>query len=340
MEFKVGDKVKIVEHRNAWWNFSGKMDRWMGKTMTVRKADPACDSYRMEEDKNENGSNGWSWDAKDFEKLVSSPCANKILITSDGHTTTARLYDGKKVTKSAEAKCAPDDKFDFVTGAKLAFDRLMGTEKPKEAKPEPVKLYCVKEYEPGEFLTRGKVYEIPHDGGFIPFDDGWRDMISFAETRLCGELVVPTYLVPLVSRPAKVGEWVYVLKDNGGLVIPGSVWKVRGMDRGGLNIENERGGYRLDHSNYLVLSGYDGRYEEQEKPTYYNGKVVCVKNTWDGTDEFFTPGKVYEFKNGVIQSNTNGKGYNWTTPIKSLNEITAETWGTSFIEYKGEADAK
>lgn len=59
----------------------------------------------------------------------------KIIITTDGKTTKARLFDGKELIKSAEAKCHPDDEFDFETGAKVAFDRLVEREekvKPKE----------------------------------------------------------------------------------------------------------------------------------------------------------------------------------------------------------------
>lgn len=53
----------------------------------------------------------------------------KIVIITDGKETHARLYDGKKVIKSAIAKCSPDDEFDFDIGAKLAFERLMKEEK-------------------------------------------------------------------------------------------------------------------------------------------------------------------------------------------------------------------
>lgn len=52
----------------------------------------------------------------------------KIVITTNGKTTFARLYDGDKVVKTAEAKCNPSDEFDFETGAKLAFERLFAKE--------------------------------------------------------------------------------------------------------------------------------------------------------------------------------------------------------------------
>lgn len=60
----------------------------------------------------------------------------KIVITTDGRTTTAKLYHGKTVNKTATAKCSPDDKFDFVEGAKIAFDRLTDreTHKPETGK--------------------------------------------------------------------------------------------------------------------------------------------------------------------------------------------------------------
>lgn len=49
---------------------------------------------------------------------------DKIVIITDGVTTTAKMYCGKEVIKKAEAKCAPGDKFDFEFGARLAMDRL------------------------------------------------------------------------------------------------------------------------------------------------------------------------------------------------------------------------
>jgi hypothetical protein len=53
----------------------------------------------------------------------------KIVITADEKETLARLFEGGKVVKSATAKCSPEDEFDFATGARLAFDRLLGEEK-------------------------------------------------------------------------------------------------------------------------------------------------------------------------------------------------------------------
>lgn len=64
----------------------------------------------------------------EYFELVSSAANNSIHIYSDGKTTTAILKDGKKTVKTAQAKCSPDDTYDFNIGAKLAFDRLIGVE--------------------------------------------------------------------------------------------------------------------------------------------------------------------------------------------------------------------
>ncbi len=69
----------------------------------------------------------------------------KIVVTVDGETTTARLYNGKVLEKSAEAKCSPDDRFDFNVGAGLAIDRLLDREAPKSD------LFPRDELKPGRF---------------------------------------------------------------------------------------------------------------------------------------------------------------------------------------------
>ena len=61
-----------------------------------------------------------------------SGCTQKVIITSDGKTITARLVDGKKTVKTAQAVCADSDTFDFTTGAKIAFERLTADEKKTE----------------------------------------------------------------------------------------------------------------------------------------------------------------------------------------------------------------
>lgn len=206
---------------------------------------------------------------------------SRIVITTDGVTTTARKFDDKKVVKSAEAKCAPGDEFCFETGAGLAYSRLMGgsyspvdpTQKPeptKEDKPEPVKLYCVKSYKPGKWLTRGKIYELSAKSTVVA-DDGRVDTYDDRKMAV-GEMPFSQYFAKLVSRPAKVGEYIVLQKEpdpiyptpyHAGDLIKithvGFLPSIKSSDG-----ENYVGFFRHE---YLVLDGYDGRYEEAEKPT-------------------------------------------------------------------------
>ena len=153
MKYKVGDKVRIVSKwgKGCCQNQKGKMDKWLGKVMTVKSVGET--SYRMVEDAEDNVGYGWLWTERSIAGLA---CENKIVITTDGAETLARLYEGKKVIKTATAKCSPDDKFSFETGAKIAFERLFDGEEKEKPKYFNGKAVCVR----GELgFTAGKIYE-------------------------------------------------------------------------------------------------------------------------------------------------------------------------------------
>lgn len=60
-----------------------------------------------------------------YKKPEILPREPKIVVCRDGNRVTASCYeDGKKVATGV-AKCSPEDTFDFATGARIAFDRLM-----------------------------------------------------------------------------------------------------------------------------------------------------------------------------------------------------------------------
>lgn len=152
MKYKVGDKVRMVSKwgKDCCQNKEGRMDKWLGEVMTVRYAGGSV--YRMVEDRGDNEMLGWFWPENCIAGLA---CENKIVITSNGAETLARLYDGNKVIKTATAKCSPDDKFSFETGAKIAFERLLDYAE-KEPKYFNGKAVCV--YGNSEF-TAGKIYK-------------------------------------------------------------------------------------------------------------------------------------------------------------------------------------
>lgn len=67
------------------------------------------------------------WKIVTFEEFKGKnpSVAYKIVIECDGNdVTNAKMIVNGKIVKSAKAKRNPIDKFNFVTGARLAFDRL------------------------------------------------------------------------------------------------------------------------------------------------------------------------------------------------------------------------
>lgn len=136
--------------------------------------------------------NGWYT----FE-IVNEPTP-KIVITTDGKTTTARLYEDNKVVKTAEAKCSPEDTFDFKIGAKLAFERLTQEEPPKP-KYYNGKVICTSnKFNPSQTIegfTVGKIYEIID--GVITADDGWKSQQYKTLHMMC--VCLGNTFIPLVE---------------------------------------------------------------------------------------------------------------------------------------------
>lgn len=136
VKYKVGDKVRIKSDIDL--AYSGK-NKWRGKVMTIRAVNHTFlgGFYDMIEDAHEGlGGDGWAWMESMIDGVV---CNKKLIVTTDGETTTAKLIDGKQTIKTATAKCSKDDEFCFETGAQIAVDRLLG-KRPIGKKPvEPEK---------------------------------------------------------------------------------------------------------------------------------------------------------------------------------------------------------
>lgn len=138
-KYKVGDKVRIVDHRTDNMNPFGGMDKWLGKVMTIR--DLFASGYRMKEDYGEYGGPSWYWDDSMISGLVEparEPCT--VELRFDGMITTATLKRGGRDVKTAEARCNPKDTYSRAEGARVAVERLFEKkrkeDKPKESKRE------------------------------------------------------------------------------------------------------------------------------------------------------------------------------------------------------------
>lgn len=138
-KYKVGDKVRIVDHRTDNMHHFGKMDKWLGKVMTIREC--LLSGYWMEEDYGENIGFGWRWDDSMISGLAEperEPCT--VELRFDGMITTAALKRGGRDVKTAEARCNPKDTYSRAEGARAAVERLFEKkrkeDKPKESKPK------------------------------------------------------------------------------------------------------------------------------------------------------------------------------------------------------------
>ena len=135
MKYKIGDKVrvrydlakgKIYLMSNGFEGDSveSEMLEFKDQEVTISSYTPTG-KYHIKEDGEK-----WGWTDEMFSGLVTS--FPKVVITTDGKTTTAKMYEGMKLLKTAQSKCSPEDTFDFAIGAKLALERV--TEKEPKFK--------------------------------------------------------------------------------------------------------------------------------------------------------------------------------------------------------------
>lgn len=160
-KFKIGDRVKAVKEYDGNKNIVGKI----GTIITLNGYGTAHVGVEFDDNIGfrghncgGNGKNGHCWWCADYI-LEPAPVNDKIVITTDGKTTTAKFYNGKTVTKTATAKCSPDDKFDFETGAKIAFERLTG-------------MYTEKSFDWDAFKREKTIVKVTKNN--------WRDFITAA----------------------------------------------------------------------------------------------------------------------------------------------------------------
>ena len=157
-KYKVGDKVRIVDHRTGPMNNFGKMDKWLGKVMTIREC--LLSGYWMEEDYGENIGYGWCWDDDMISGLAEPEREYTVELRFDGMITTAALKRGGRDVKTAEARCNPQDTYSRAEGARVAVERLF-EKKRKDDKPKKSKREQGKPKVGDKFVVVQKRY-IPH----------------------------------------------------------------------------------------------------------------------------------------------------------------------------------
>lgn len=164
MKFKVGDKVRVKKglvgdicYDGVYFTYG--MAELSGKIFTVERADVGGYYFL-------NDGFGYCWTESTLEFALSE----KLVIYREDNKTIAKYYKGDK-TVTAEAKCAPEDEFNFEYGAKLAMNRAIEKMKKEEIGYGWVK--CIGYRQNKEFcFTVDKKYKV-YDDGRITSDDGY-----------------------------------------------------------------------------------------------------------------------------------------------------------------------
>lgn len=167
MEFKVGDKVrvKVFSKRPTYWNWDGSMDHLMGQVVKIN--DVFRESVIIYDEVEKRT---WMICLEDVEP-VKLEC---IVIFRQGNKVTAL---DKATGEKGVARCCPEDTFDFKTGAKLAFERLMQCpNKSDETKYYSGKIIFTKG---DRYFKTGHIYEVvngqikcPDDKSVLPMRGG------------------------------------------------------------------------------------------------------------------------------------------------------------------------
>lgn len=238
MKYKIGDKVRInkVEKVAA---FGRK--KCEGQIVTIRSINP----------NGETAYNETHYGVKEdipfifLESELVPVNTKKIVITSDGVETLARLYEGNKVVKTATAKCSPEDTFDFEVGARYAFDRLV--EQPITKALKKLRASVQQFHERFENKTAAtKPLKIEKGKKYLlkPYDD------------------VEDHLHISKETWDKIAKRYVLVRDIGGHVLADTCYN---------------GAWFFDPE------AFEKEYVEKDTPKYYNGKAVCLKSDKDFT---------------------------------------------------------
>ena len=161
-KFKVGDRVKVKK------DIVTLNRRTVGKCGTVKEllTDNYCsvefDEFVGGHDCNGFAKEGHGWNhAEDALDLVKNQNETIVIYRNDNKVVALDKSTGEK----AEAKCNPADEFDFRTGAKLAFNRLMG----EDVKPDNGVREVKRKAKVGEYIkiVDAKPFLIPYENGEI-----------------------------------------------------------------------------------------------------------------------------------------------------------------------------
>ena len=198
-KYKVGDKVRIVSERPEDFVFFDKLEKYLGKTLTVSGVEWSSylvTLYSFKESIIESGiAAGSSWFFKEswISGLAEPEREYTVELRFDGMITTATLKRGGRDVKTAEARCNSKDTYSRAEGARVAVERLFEKkrkeDKPKESKPKMGDKFVVTvkdgtyghHFNVGEIVVLVKIFKTGNFG--LVNEDGITQVLSPSEVR-------------------------------------------------------------------------------------------------------------------------------------------------------------
>ena len=185
--FKVGDKVKIRQWDDmanefgyedddedmidCRFGFTDLMKKYCGKTATITVIDHDNEVQLVFDDKNVTPE-FYNFSTDMIELIIP-----EYVIYNVGRKTLAK---DTTTGKPAIAKCNPEDEFDFMVGAKLAFERLTTISSPESYSGKVVCIddgglrgftcFKIYEFKNGQFINDENI-QYPLNGKIKDFDD-------------------------------------------------------------------------------------------------------------------------------------------------------------------------
>lgn len=160
MKFKIGDKVRIREDLVVGRTYGGITNySFLSETDENLGVQTIVDITKLGNYRLNKATFIYS---EEMLEPVEEEVSEKLVIYRNDNKTIAKYHKGDK-TFEAEAKCSPEDEYDFKTGAELAMNRVMDKAKEEDIGFGWVK--CVGYRQEHEFyFTVGKEYKIFNNG--------------------------------------------------------------------------------------------------------------------------------------------------------------------------------
>lgn len=321
-KFKVGDKVRILDgskiknYVGGWYTNMKKYVDTITTISCVYKSRSGKIGYKCHDISN------YIFDGRGLER-----CGNETIVIYRKDNEVVAL--DKQTGKKAIAKCSPEDTFDFNVGAKLAFDRLMNSDKNttvfRNCVKEVKRLAKVGEYV--KIVNAVSSYGNYKNGDILKIVD---DAYGYARYgHHPGEaLYNHEYVILEGYKPEKEGEPKEPHKFKVGDIVKGNnpvryCFTDDDMTRGKVTKVSKDGKYIsveiLEHKRGSTgeFSNLESKYFDlvEETPKLYNGKIIFTKG-----DGMFKTGHIYEVKDGRINTVEYGQ-LPAGEPLKDIEDV-------------------